>query len=129
MYNRSLISVYEAMHCLKNFVNVLERQIEVGLITIFPRESQSDTSPFKEQIMKQYGQRFIAFPRDTKLNAFSLRVSDNVHYTEEIYSKCFRIMRRTKYGAASGLRLKLHSRAETLLLESLDLRSGKSGHE
>ena len=104
------------MNCLKNFVNVLERQIEVGLITIFPRKSQSDTTRFKEQIMKQYGQSFIAFPRGIKFNASSLRVSDNVHYTEEIYSKCFRIMRRTKCRAACGLRPKLHSGAESLLL-------------
>ena len=61
------------MNCLNNFVNVLERQIEVGLITIFPRKSQSDTSRFKEQIMKQYGQSFIAFPRGIKFNASSHR--------------------------------------------------------
>ena len=38
-------------------------------------------------------------------------------------------MSRAKGRAASGIRHKLHSRAESLSLESLDIRSGKSGHE
>ena len=38
-------------------------------------------------------------------------------------------MSRAKGRAASGFRLKLHSRAECLSLESLDIRSGKSGDE
>ena len=38
-------------------------------------------------------------------------------------------MSRTKGRAASGFRPKLHSRAESLSLESLDIKSGKSGQE
>ena len=38
-------------------------------------------------------------------------------------------MSRAKVCAASGFRPNLHSRAESLSLESLDIRSGKSGHE
>ena len=38
-------------------------------------------------------------------------------------------MRRAKGRAASGFKPQLHSRAESLSLESLDKRSGKSRHE
>ena len=38
-------------------------------------------------------------------------------------------MSRARSRATSGFRPKLHSRAESLSLESLDIRSGKSGHE
>ena len=93
-YNSSPISVSEAMSCMNNLVNVLEgKQIEVGFIKVFPREvSKSTIACFNEQILKKYGQRFIAFPRDVKLNASSLRAGDNVHYSEEVYSKCFRVI-------------------------------------
>ena len=38
-------------------------------------------------------------------------------------------MSRAKGGSAFGLTTKLHDRAESLSLESLDKRSGMSGHE
>ena len=54
--------------------------------------SKSNIACFNELIFKQYGQRFIAFPRDVKFIASSLRAGDNVHYSEEVYSKYFRVI-------------------------------------